>query len=307
MLIIPPAARDLCEIAWRCFAAEFPLVPGRIPFALHAPGKAAQRSARILNDPFLDAWNGAKRSGRQSGTQRKNSPRSSAELHLSQRPPFGRGGAPDHQVLCTRTPSTGGGIVRPVRATREEAMTDITRRTVLSAAAAAGALGRRARSPAKAAAPPAGKQAPGLLPLQGRRHRGHGRDRRRQHLPASGPLRPQRARRTRSARRSPRPPRQGQAHRPLFADRREHGRQARGHRHRAGRGGFRAHQRRRRPVPAQPRGRRPRPERRRHRGDLAFPRRPRERPPDGRQQAGFPERRDPGPASNGLSGRTTAR
>src|SRR5215218_8472109 len=74
----------------------------------------------------------------------------------------GRGIA-DHQILCTRTPSTGGGIVRPVRETREEAMTDLTRRTVLSAAASACALGAGApASPAKAAAPPAGKQAPGF-------------------------------------------------------------------------------------------------------------------------------------------------
>ena len=42
-------------------------------------------------------------------------------------------------------------------------MTDLTRRTVLSAAASACALGAGApASPAKAAAPPAGKQAPGF-------------------------------------------------------------------------------------------------------------------------------------------------
>src|SRR5215207_4873902 len=130
MLIIPPAARDLCEISLAPLrGGVLRWVPGCIPLALHAPGKAAQRSARISQRPFPGRLERSEAEWRQSGTQRKNSPRSSAESHLSQRPPFGRGGAPDHQVLCTRTPSTEGGIVRPVRATREEAMTDLTRRT----------------------------------------------------------------------------------------------------------------------------------------------------------------------------------
>ena len=52
--------------------------------------------------------------------------------------------------------------------------------------------------------------------------------------------------------------------------------------------GLRALEGRRRPVPDEPQGGRHRPQRRRHGGDLAFPRRPRERPPDGVQQARLP-------------------
>ena len=49
-----------------------------------------ENRAQTLNRAFPEACNAAKRSGRRSGTQRKNSPRSGAESHLSQRPPCTR-------------------------------------------------------------------------------------------------------------------------------------------------------------------------------------------------------------------------
>ena len=61
-----------------------------------------------------------------------------------------------------------------------------------------------------------------------------------------------------------------------------------------GEAAFGAEQGRARHAQRQSRGRRHRPQRHRRGGDLAFPRRPRERPADGRQQPGVSERRDHG-------------
>ena len=72
------------------------------------------------------------------------------------------------------------------------------------------------------------------------------------------------------------------------------GSQARRHRHRHRRGELRAQQGRDRAVPDQPQGRRHRPQRGRRRDHLAFPRRPHQRPAHARQQAGLPECRDHG-------------
>src|SRR5829696_1093780 len=43
-------------------------VPGRIPLALHAPGKAVERSARTLNSPFPGPWSEAERNPGPSAT-----------------------------------------------------------------------------------------------------------------------------------------------------------------------------------------------------------------------------------------------
>ena len=80
----------------------------------------------------------------------------------------------------------------------------------------------------------------------------------------------------------------------LFADRADDGRQARAVRHRQRRGGGGAEQERARHAQRQSRGGRHRPQRDRRGGDLAFPRRPCERPADARQQPGVSERRDQG-------------
>src|SRR5215211_167904 len=70
-------------------------VPGCIPLSLHAPGKAAERAApKPLNRAFPDACNAAKRSGRLSGIQRNDLPRSGAESRLSQRSPAGQSDSP---------------------------------------------------------------------------------------------------------------------------------------------------------------------------------------------------------------------
>ena len=70
------------------------------------PGKPWRDWREPLNSPFPEACNGAQRSGRVSGTQRKNLPRSGAESHLSQRFPPGEGSA-----LRRIAAAPGGGYI----------------------------------------------------------------------------------------------------------------------------------------------------------------------------------------------------
>ena len=142
--------------------------------------------------------------------------------------------------------STGPGRAEELRArrenarTREEAMTDLTRRTVLSARRRAPARSAPARPRRRQGRDAAGRQAgAGVLPLQGRRHRGHGGDRRRQRFPLPDNF-------IVNAKKEEVEAALAAAYMPpgrmttLHADRREHRREARPHRYRLRRGEFRA-------------------------------------------------------------------
>ena len=73
-------------------------VPDRIPPRCKRPGKGVEALAPL--PPFLEAWNGAKRSGRLSGTQHKNV----AKHNLLSAPPL----AKDTSSAAVHDATSGG-------------------------------------------------------------------------------------------------------------------------------------------------------------------------------------------------------
>ena len=176
-------------------------------------------------------------------------------------------------------------------------MTEATRRTVLTGAVAAvgryGAYavcdfageGRRA----------AGRQAGArLVSLQGRHARSDRRHRRRQQVPFSDAFVVNKTRDEVNAALAAAYMEKDMMVIPYTPIVVNTGIQARRHRHRHRRSELRAQQRRSRPVPFQPEGRRHRRQGGRHRDHLAFPRRPYQRSARCRQQGGVPECGDHG-------------
>ena len=174
-------------------------------------------------------------------------------------------------------------------------MSELTRRTMLSGAAAAAAIAPLgAPWAAFAAAPPAGTQVPGWYRYKVGTFRDHGGHRRCQPLQAAGRSRPQRQEGGRQRRAARAPHGAGRFHRSVQSDRRQHRPKPCAHRYRHGRGGVPVDQGIERPVDDQSGRRRHRPQGDRYRHHLALPRRSCERPAQGRQFAGLPECRNSG-------------
>ena len=165
-------------------------------------------------------------------------------------------------------------------------MAELSRRSLLAGAATVAAATALAPAvPGQAAAPPAGKQAAGLLSLQGRRHRDHRRHRRRATAPITDAFVVN--------------VKKEEVNAALVAAFMEPGVFVGPYNpivlNTGGKlalvdtgtseAGYTAQQRRRRPVHDQSRGRRHRGWRDRHRDHLSFPRRPHQRSAQGRQVA----------------------
>jgi len=96
-------------------------VPGRIPLALHAPGKAVDGiGANCSNSPFPEACNGAQRSGRLSGTQCKDS-RSAAYSFFRQGLSHGEAGARFRRPSCPGSARASTTLPGPGGASSDEA------------------------------------------------------------------------------------------------------------------------------------------------------------------------------------------